>query len=156
MLHILQSGFASAAHLSRGSKPCSLCTMTLSRGAKWEATNRQETEGSRNLRRSSSHMEKSQVAQVTRATPGSQGHQLEPKMSMDSIAPTLVVKTPEVSEHSDATLPAKHRNAKGRVLRAASSLAPDKGSLDEESHDNQSQTLRLGRLFFPHLPGEGC
>lgn len=132
--------------------------MTLSRGAKWEATNRQETEGSRNLRRSSSHVEKSQLAQVTRGTqvtPGSQGHQLEPKMSMDSIAPTLVVKTPEVSEHSDATPPAKHRNAKGRVLRAASSLAPDKGSLDEESHDNQSQTLRLGRLFFFFSGGGG-
>ena len=126
-------------------KPCSLCTMTLSRGAEWEATDRRETEGSRNLRRSRSHVE----SQGTQLAPESQSYQLEPleplepKMSIDSIAPTLVVKTPDVSEHSDAT-PPKHRNAKGRVLRAASSLAPDKGSLDEESHDNQSQTLRLG------------
>lgn len=126
--------------------------MTLSRGSQWEATDR--------LGRSSSPWQEP-------VTQGLALNQLDPKMSMDSIAPTLVVKTPSL-EPSDATPPAQHprqprRNAKGRVLRAASSLAPDMKSESQED----SQILGRSRFFqifdtvemafnqFPYCLGEG-
>eukprot|EP00490_Sorites_sp_Unknown_P017195 CAMPEP_0114695484 /NCGR_PEP_ID=MMETSP0191-20121206/71404_1 /TAXON_ID=126664 /ORGANISM="Sorites sp." /LENGTH=395 /DNA_ID=CAMNT_0001991773 /DNA_START=150 /DNA_END=1335 /DNA_ORIENTATION=+ len=76
-------------------------------------------------------------------------NQLDPsmsKMSTDSIAPTLVVKTPQTSEQSDGTPPAARprRNAKGKVLRAASSLAPDSQPLDEQSQMSQDKLSQMG------------
>eukprot|EP00438_Fugacium_kawagutii_P024429 Skav202102 [mRNA] locus=scaffold1980:49034:54007:+ [translate_table: standard] len=109
--------------------------MTLSRGSQWEATDRR-------CKLSASHAWQEAVTQGGLAL-----NQLDPQTSMDSIAPTLVVKTPSL-EPSDATPPAAparqpRRNAKGRVLRAASSLAPDMKSSDGQSQGDSSQTSQI-------------
>ena len=71
--------------------------MTLSHG-EWEATDR-----SRNLRRSSK-------SHVSESLP-----HLEPKMSAESIAPTVVVKSPERIEREHSASPPLHRNVSSGV-----------------------------------------